>query len=164
MVRVEPARLEWLDALSDSDATFTERFGADVAPGWIGFPEALAHARRAAEAHDVDPWGSHLIFDDDGTLVGFGGFKGPPVGGEVEIGYAVAPSRRGRGVATAAAGAMVDRARDAGVGRVVAHTLPEAGASTAVLARCGFVHVSSGADPDGDVSGDVWRWELPLDP
>jgi hypothetical protein len=29
---------------------------------------------------DAAFWGSHLFFDDDGALVGFGGFKGPPPG------------------------------------------------------------------------------------
>ncbi len=39
-----------------------------------------------------------------GELVGFGGYKGPPVDGEVEIGYGIAPERQVRGLATAAGG------------------------------------------------------------
>ena len=161
-IRIVPARLDWLTALVESDAVFAERFGVQVEPGWIGFPEALPFAVDAARDHDADPWGSHLFFDDDGALVGFGGFKGPPSAGRVEIGYAVAPSRQGRGIATAATRWMVDRARDAGVEAVVAHTLAEVNASTAVLERCGFVHVDTTADPDGDVTEDVYRWELLL--
>ena len=57
---------------------------------------------------------------------------------------------------------MIERARDAGVESVVAHTLAEVNASTAVLERCGFVHVDTTADPDGDVTEDVYRWELLL--
>ena len=57
---------------------------------------------------------------------------------------------------------MVDRARDAAVEVVVAHTLAELSASTAVLERCGFVHVDTTGDPDGGVSEDVYRWELLL--
>ena len=57
---------------------------------------------------------------------------------------------------------MIERARDAGVESVVAHTLAEANASTAVLERCGFEHVETTADPDGDVTEDVYRWELLL--
>jgi hypothetical protein len=45
---------------------------------------------------------------------------------------------------------------------VVAHTLPEPSASTGVLNRCGFTHVSDVGDPDGQVEGVVWRWELAL--
>ncbi len=162
MVRIEPARRDWLKLLSISDAAFGGALGIAVEPGWIGFPEALPVALDAADPDQPDPWGTHLFFDDAGTLVGFGGFKGAPDGGEVEIGYAVAPSRQGRGVATAAATAMIDRARAAGVQRVVAHTLAEQNASTAVLQRCGFVRVATVEDPDGDVDDDVWRWELVL--
>jgi [ribosomal protein S5]-alanine N-acetyltransferase len=161
-VSVVPARLDWLTALAEGDTVFSERFGVAVEPGWIGFPEALPFAVEAARGRDGDPWGSHLFFDDDGALVGFGGFKGPPSGGRVEIGYAVAPSRQGRGIATAATRWMIDRARDSGVEAVIAHTLATPNASTAVLERCGFVHVDTTADPDGDVTDAVYRWELLL--
>jgi len=163
-IRVVPARLDWLSALLEGDAVFAERFGVPVEPGWVGFPEALPYAVDAARAHDADPWGTHLFFDDDGALVGFGGFKGRPAGGRVEIGYAVAPSRQGRGIATAATRSMIDRARAAGVQVVVAHTLAEVNASTAVLERCGFVHVDTIADPEGDITENVYRWELLLGP
>ena len=66
-----------------------------------------------------------MFFDADGALVGFGGYKGPPHGGEVEIGYAIAPERQNRGLATAAVRVFVERARLAGVERVIAHTLPD---------------------------------------
>jgi [ribosomal protein S5]-alanine N-acetyltransferase len=162
-MRVEPLRLEWIEALIDGDAAFTERFGIAVAEGWAGFPEALPHALDAARRHDADPWGSHLFFDDDDeALVGFGGFKGPPTGGEVEIGYAIAPARQGRGLATTAARAMIDLARDRGASRVTAHTLATPNASTAVLVRCGFTRTATIADPDQGVDEDVWRWELQL--
>ncbi len=161
-LRVVPARLDWLIALLESDAVFVQRFGVLVEPGWIGFPEALPFAVDAVRNDEGNPWGPHLFFDDDGALVGFGGFKGAPTEGRVEIGYAVAPSRQGRGIATAATRWMIERARDAGVESVVAHTLAEANASTAVLERCGFEHVETTADPDGDVTEDVYRWELLL--
>jgi RimJ/RimL family protein N-acetyltransferase len=159
--RVEPARLAWLEALADGDDVFGARYGITVVDGWVGFPEALPAALAAARRHDADPWGSHLVFDGrDGALVGFGGFKGVPVGGAVEIGYAIAPSRRGRGLATAFAAELIRRARAAGVRTVVAHTLAEPNASTSVLARCGFAHAATLHDDDLDA--DVWRWELPL--
>lgn len=151
-------RLEWIEALSVGDEVFGERFGFGVAEGWIGFPEAMTFALDAARADDADEWGSYLVFDDD-VLVGFGGFKGPPDDDTVEIGYAVAPSVQGRGVATAATRLFVDRARRDGVGRAIAHTLAEPGPSTTVLERCGFERTLTVRDPDGDVAEPVWRWE-----
>jgi RimJ/RimL family protein N-acetyltransferase len=161
-MRVEPMRLEWIEALIEGDAVFTDRFGIDVIEGWAGFPEALPHALDAVRRHDADPWGSHLFFDDDGVLVGFGGYKGPPTDGEVEIGYAIAPARQGRGLATAASRTMIEWARDRGATRVIAHTLANPNASTAVLDRCGFTRTATIADPDGGVDDDVWRWDLEL--
>jgi RimJ/RimL family protein N-acetyltransferase len=154
-------RLEWIEALIEGDDVFAERFAIEVEDGWAGFPEALYPAREAARVRNRDPWGSHLFFDQrDGALVGFGGFKGPPAEGRVEIGYAVAPARQGRGLATAAARWFVDRARGAGVEVVVAHTLARPNASTAVLSRCGFRR--TGTSVDGPSRERVWRWELDL--
>jgi len=160
-VRVEPARAEWLDALVQGDDVFHARFGIPVAAGWAGFPEVLPAVRDAARRHDADPWGSQLFFDRaDGALVGFGGFKGAPADGAVEIGYAISPERQGRGLATGAAQVMIERARVAGAHVVVAHTLAEPNASTAVLTRCGFVNV--GTEHGADLDAPVWRWELRL--
>ena len=162
-ITVEPARVEWMEALVEGDDVFTARFGIPVAEGWAGFPEAVPVALEGARAHDRNPWGTHLVFDDeDGALVGFGGFQGAPQGGAVELGYAVAPGRQGRGIATAFTLDLLRRARAAGVELVLAHTLAEANASTAVLQRCGFAKVATLTDPATGVDDEVWRWERPL--
>ena len=158
MVRVEVASREWMEALVEGDDAFAERFGIPVEPGWAEFPEVLPWALE----HAPDPWGTHLFFDDDvdGALVGNGGWKGPPVDGVAELGYAVAPGRRNRGIASAVVRTLLDRARrDDRVTLVVAHTLAEPSASTRVLERCGFVNVGTVDDPD---DGPVWRWERGL--
>ena len=160
-IRVEPATSEWIEALVQGDDVFNARFGIPVIEGWSGFPEALPATLAAVRANGPDPWGSHLFFDGDGALVGFGGFKGAPREGEVEIGYAIAPARQGRGLATAAARLLVERARIAGVERVTAHTLPERNASTMVLSRCGFRLTGARTDPD-DPAQQVWHWLLDL--
>jgi RimJ/RimL family protein N-acetyltransferase len=161
MVNVVPARVEWLEALVEGDDVFTDRFGTAVVEGWVGFPEALPVTLEAMRREPDNEWGTHLFFDElDGALVGIGGWKGRPQEGEVELGYAVAPARQGRGIATAVVQELVGRAQRAGVAVVTAHTLPEPNASNAVLRKCGF-----GRGPDVVEEGvTVWRWELPLVP
>jgi len=159
MVRVEPLSGAWAEALTEGEDTFSARFGIPVVDGWAVFPEALPGALGAA-SEDGDRWGTHLFFDDDGALVGWGGWKGPPVDGVAELGYAVAPARRGRGIATRVVRQLISRARDAGVDMVIAHTLPEESPSTGVLRRCGFVRTGEVAVSDDGVAGEVWHWEL----
>lgn len=158
LVRVEATRLDWLEALAEGDDVFTARFGIPVAEGWIGFPESLPYVLEGLRATpDGDQWGNHLFFDTtDGAVVGFGGYKGPPADGEVEVGYAIAPERQGRGLATAVVAILVERARSAGVPLISAHTLAEENASVAVLRRSGFTRTEEIVDPD---EGAIWRWE-----
>jgi [ribosomal protein S5]-alanine N-acetyltransferase len=110
-------------------------------------------------SEDVDPWvhGFSLLIDD-GTQVGIGSFKGPPVEGAVEIAYAIVPEHQSRGFATAAARAMAEYAfRSDGVLRVRAHTLPDGAASQRVLQKAGFRYVGDFLDPE---DGLVRRFEL----
>ncbi len=158
-LQVSPARLDWLEALAEGDATFSSRFGLAVEPGWSGFPEALPAVVADARQRGEDPWGTYLFFDDDGALVGIGGFTGSPRAGVVEIGYAVAPSRHGRGIATAAVRHFLARAAGEGAVTVIAHTLATVNPSTSVLLKAGFVRTTSAYDPE---VGEVWRWERPL--
>jgi [ribosomal protein S5]-alanine N-acetyltransferase len=99
-----------------------------------------------------------LVQRIDNAVVGSCGFKGPPTpDGVVEIAYGVAPEHQGKGYATEAAQALVSYAFSHSRVRVVrAHTLPQANASTRVLAKCGFQFVNEVVDPD---DGLVWRWE-----
>lgn len=159
MVRVEPLSVDWAEALAEGEGVFSESFGIPVVDGWAVFPEALPGALRSA-SEDGDRWGTHLLFDDDGALVGWGGWKGPPVNGVAELGYAVAPARRGRGIATQVVRELISRARDTGIDLVIAHTLPEESPSTGVLRKCGFVRTGEVTDPDGAEAAEVWRWEL----
>jgi ribosomal-protein-alanine N-acetyltransferase len=111
----------------------------------------------------LDPWvhGFNLLLDDS-VNVGIGSFKGPPVGGVVEIAYAIAPEHQGRGYATDAARAMVEYAfRSDEVRIVCAHTLPDSAASQRVLLKSGFSRVGELVDPD---DGLVWRFEISKDP
>jgi RimJ/RimL family protein N-acetyltransferase len=158
---VAPATVAHLAALIDGDRQFERYFGIKVVPGYLEFDGALRHALDQVTTGGVDPrWMTHLFVDrDEFALVGLGGFKGAPVEGVVEIGYGIAPSHRGRGLATAAARALVELARRRDVATVRAHTLAEPNASTGVLQNVAFVR--TGELHDSDV-GAIWRWELDL--
>lgn len=165
-MRLVAATLEWLEALQSDTAEFARLIGGPVPAGWPEFPESIEFTiDRLRERPDQAGWWMHFFFDsttdstDDsaGPLVGSGGFVGPPEDGVVEIGYEIAPEFRGRGLATAAATAMVARAVAEGdVHTVIAHTLAGPSASTSVLRRAGFVCM--GEVPDSE-EGTVWRWE-----
>ena len=90
------------------------------------------------------------------TIMGGCTFKTAAVDGRVEIGYGVAPSHRGRGVATAAVAQLLHLAAASGIVRqVVAHVLPGNFASAKVVSRLGFEMDGPVVDPDGE---EVMRW------
>ena len=156
-VDVVPVSVEQAEVLLHRPDEFPERYGLTLVPGFLEFPEALPHSLQALRDGVAAEWSSYLITVRD-EVVGFGGFTGPPdEEGRVEIGYSIAPARRGRGYATAAARAWVERARAFGVRAVTAHTLPAENPSTGVLRRLGFVRDGEATDAD---EGTVWRWVL----
>ena len=112
-----------------------------------------------AEHQQVEPWCSYVAWDGD-TPLGFGGFKGlPDSDAAVEIGYLTFPDCAGRGVATSVCKKLLEIARENHAVAVLAHTLPEANASTRVLERAGFIRDGWGEDED---VGAVWRWRADM--
>jgi RimJ/RimL family protein N-acetyltransferase len=158
-VRLVPATVPLLTALTDDPTRFGELIGSPVPAGWPEFPEAigvtLAQLEDAPEAEP--PWSMQFFVDRaTGRLVGSGGFVAPPVERTVEIGYEVAPEFRGRRFGVAAARELVEHAVASGdVDHVVAHTLPGPNPSTGVLVSLGFEHVDDHEDPE---VGAVWEW------
>jgi RimJ/RimL family protein N-acetyltransferase len=153
--------LALLSAALEGRNALERLLGVSVAEGWEGFPEALPIVRASYEsAPEGHVWGS-LFFIEPAVpaLVGFGGFKGSPsADGVVEIGYAIAPAFRGRGLATQAATQMVQRAfADVAVRAVDAHTLGQDNPSTRVLQKAGFRKIAEIEDPD---EGPIWQWRL----
>lgn len=102
-------------------------------------------------------WAGYLAVDPmTRIVVGTCAFKGPPLGGEVEVAYFTFPAHEGQGYATAMARALCDRAAaSGGVQRVRAHTLPERNASVRILEKVGFQWDGDVQDPE---DGPVWRW------
>lgn len=158
-VRLLPATVELLTALTEDRDRFVELVGSPIPDGWPEFPEAigftLEHLRDAPEADRR--WSMQLFLEGgSGRFIGSGGYAAPPADRVVEIGYEVAPEFRGRGLGAAAARALVEGAVGTGeVDHVIAHTLPGPNPSTGVLVALGFEHTEDQEDPD---VGTVWEW------
>lgn len=116
--------------------------------------DALPVFQRELEEHpELVGWLAWywILRCDEGNLdvlVGGGGFKGPPRGGMVEIGYHVREAHRRRGYATEAVRALVSWAfSHAGVQIVAADTATDNTASRALLERLSFVPAGAGSEP-----------------
>jgi len=108
---------------------------------------------RLAETFSPASW---LIIEND-EVVGLCSIVRPPEQGEIAIGYGIAPSRQGRGIAGRAVGEIVAWARaDARARAITAETAVANIASQRVLIRNGFVQVGERVD-DEDGSLLCWR-------
>jgi RimJ/RimL family protein N-acetyltransferase len=149
-----------LEAAVEGPRALERALGVAVVDGWEVFPGAPARVRSelAGDPGRGTRWHSRLfVAGEPPELVGWGGFKGPPRDGTVELGYAIAPAREGRGLATAAVRAMVrDAFADPGVRAVVAHTLPEPGPSPRVLEKAGFAFAGDAIER----GRAVWRFRI----
>jgi len=116
--------------------------------------------QHAGSAGALGPFFLHRS-DDDVVVGEIGGGVVEP--GVVEIGYAIVASCWGRGYATEAVRALVERAREvSGVGRIVGHTPLDRPPSGRVLAKAGFMLVGEELDEHDGAPIRVNRWELEL--
>jgi RimJ/RimL family protein N-acetyltransferase len=103
--------------------------------------------------------GFAIVEHDDVTVLGSIGLNTPPHEGGVEFGYWIAPTARGRGVATEATALLCDWAFDvASLARVEWMCLVGNDASLAVAQRCGF-HLEGTLRGRADSRGsrsDLW--------
>jgi RimJ/RimL family protein N-acetyltransferase len=116
--------------------------------------------RHAGSDRALGPFFLHRSEDD--VVVGEigGGFVEP---GVVEIGYAVVVSCWGRGYATDAVRALVERARAVPeVERIIGHAPLDRPASGRVLEKAGFALMGEEEDEDEGTPIRVNRWELVL--
>lgn len=95
----------------------------------------------------------------EGEAVGMISVKQRDAEGRWDIGYGVAPTREGRGHASAAVAELARIARARGASGLTAETLPDSGASPRVLRRNGFVCIGQYDHPeDGTVDQWVLEW------
>lgn len=145
LVVATEAHFEWAIRASSEERSFDglrmPDGGIEVAPvlQWI------AASSRAICAATAAPAAWLIVCGDE--AVGLISLKSAPREGLVEIGYGVAPRRRGAGHATRAIAALLEIARSRGLG-LVAETSVENRASQTALERNGFVLVRERVDPD----------------
>ena len=146
---------------ADADAMLVGALppGAQIADG---YPTELSTGVAAGVGDDAAVGPFFVERRSDGLVVGEIG--GARVDADVvEIGYAVADSCQGRGVATAAVRALLDRLRAMdGIALVVAHTPLDRPASARVLQKTGFADVGEREDEHDGELVRVTRWELAL--
>jgi RimJ/RimL family protein N-acetyltransferase len=106
---------------------------------------AIGSFLRATEQNgEQRPFGYYQIRrQSDGLAIGGVGFKGPPDGGVVEIGYGLVPSARGQGYATEALRTLVQIAAGLSVTTIRADTDLDNVASQRTLEHAGFYQVEA---------------------
>lgn len=165
-LKLIPCELKHFEAILKGQKQLEQMLGITVFEDWFDFPgvagiEAMRFGYEYLKAHtDALGWWMYLFIHlKDNVLVGQGGYKGKAdESGMVEIGYAIVPAYRCRGLATEAAQGLVDYAfSHSHIRTVDAHTLAEQNGSTRVLEKVGMKHVGTAHDPD---VGKVWHWSL----
>ena len=141
----------WPPELYDTDAVrwTLAQLGDRIDGGPYGFYYVI---RRSADS----PAGTR------GTLIGVGGFKGPPnADGEVELGYGVLSEFQRQGYASEAVQAWLTLAfADPSIRTVVGQTLASLTPSIGVLEKAGFRLAGAGADEGAPEGEQVIRYEL----
>jgi [ribosomal protein S5]-alanine N-acetyltransferase len=143
--------------LSLADGGSAEVAGVRVT--WPADDMRVLGYRRHALLSDAEsaPYLLHVVLED-GTVVARIGCHEGPRDGVVEIGYAVAPTHRRQGLATAMVRQFLSWLALHGVATVRASVSPGNTASRALLDRLGFVEVGSHVDEE-----DGLELELALD-
>lgn len=125
---------------------------ADAAPlREVMEPGMVEAAVTQAGDRSLTQWA--MVLRAGGTVVGFCGFFVRPVKGTT-MGYGIVPAYRGRGLATEAAGAVLDWAERHDVD-VYSSVRPPNPASVRVLEKIGMRLVDSYIDEDGQ--RDIYR-------
>lgn len=157
-LKLVPATVELARAELHDPAEFTRRLGATVPENWP--PESAADALPLflewleAAPNQVGWFGWYALtrLDEGGeyTLVGGGGFLGPPTEKVVQIGYSVLSQFQRRGYATEMVNGLLGWVRGGDLATTVrAETEWENPGSARVLEKAGFKKVGPSDSPGG---------------
>ncbi len=153
IIPLEPSHLETVMKYKKG---LEPMLGVSVSDSWPVFPGAASYVyeKLRSDPPAVGWWIYLFVYAGDRALAGEGGFKGPPdESNEVEIGYAMVPEYRGRGLVTEAAKGLLGWAfSHPEVTAVKAETLPDGHASIRVLENLGMKFAGA--------ADEVLRWRL----
>jgi len=114
--------------------------------------------RATEQSGEQRPFGHYQIrVRSDGLAVGGVGFKGPPAGDVVEIGYGLVPSARGHGYAAEAVGQLIQIAAEAGVTTIRADTELDNVASRRTLGRASPPQIDPTHPESADLADPIQR-------
>jgi len=161
-LRLVPCNAQMLKMAIKGNKQLSNFLGVSLAEQWTAFGvDALQYAldQILDRPEELGWWTYFPIHKLDNMLIGSGGFKGSPTKeGSVELGYEIAPEYNNRGLATEMASGLIMKAfTDNRVKSILAHTLGQSNASTAVLTKCGFTKIE---EVESCEDGLIWKWEL----
>ena len=137
----------------DIDETKNARFASEeclsILDVYPGFYQKVGYNK---------PWIGYFIINDDGEIIGAGGYKGGPKDGKVEIAYGTFKNYEGRGIGTEICRhlVLISLKTDATL-RITARTLQDGYASIRILEKNGFECLGIVHDEE---DGDVLEWEF----
>lgn len=154
--------LAHVEAIIRDKREIAEMLDVKILDGWPEFPEAMQYVYQHLQSEPLTApeWGYRFfVHRKDRALIGEGGYKGKPnEDGVVEIGYAIVPEYRRRGLAFEAARGLSQYAFSHPEVKIIqAHTLPTGTASINVLEKLGMTLAGTVNDPE---DGEVLQWRL----
>lgn len=156
MLELIPLDLANLRRLAESDPV--DLGSMEICEGALPPAQVVSRVLAQLDVGTPPRWCVPFLIVSRNTVLGTCRFRAAPVDGSVEIGYEVAESQRGRGIATAAVSLLLQSATSSGcVRRVVARILPDNVASSKVVSRLGFAQGGLLIDDDGET---VLLWAI----
>lgn len=160
MVHLLPCTVETLRAIANS--TLETASGLKVAHDYPNreFYEVISSfiAQRKQEP-ELDRWSFIVQIEPENLVIGDIGAKSIPRNGEIEIGYGICESFRGRGLATLALSSFIQICRESRqISRIKAETLITNAPSMRVLEKAGFQKLQKYYTDEGEAL--LWVLDL----